>query len=339
MELSAQMEEAFQHWYESLEKDKSSGLPDWGPICTGLIMLERLIEDYTLDIEKHKTSNGAQIGRQGLPLAKKILNKFHIGMKLTSGEFGRTNRSSVPTAERLLLALQPLGLENLALDERYRVLTEMQERLIPTLMAYQEHFQVEATYDPSISTEKFIRQILSMGNSKTSGAIAQHLVGAKLELRFPSMEIPNHSASTADAPTERPGDFFVGDTVFHVTMAPQDLIFLKCKRNLVDKCRVYLLVPEKRMQQALRNAKMHELEDEIVIRSIESFVGQNIDELSMFSTDLLLQEIKKLVAVYNRRIKVERYAPEIQIGEISSDASSTKRWVINGQVFLEGFGE
>jgi hypothetical protein len=32
-------------------------------------------------------------------------------------------------------------------------------------------------------------------------------------------------------------------TVFHVTMAPQDLVFLKCRRNLGAGYRVYLLVP------------------------------------------------------------------------------------------------
>lgn len=339
MELDKPIEDAFKQWFDTLEIDINTGLPDWGPICTGLIVLERLIKDYVLDIEKHKTANGAQIGRQGLPLAKKILNKFQVGMKLTSGEFGRTNRSSIPTAERLLLALQPLGLENLPQNERNRILTELQERLIPTLMAYQEHFQVEMNYDPSISTEKFVRQILTKGSPKTSGAIAQHLVGAKLEMRFPDMEIPNHSASTADAPTERSGDFVIGDTVFHVTMAPQDLVFLKCKRNLVDNCRVYLLVPEKRVSQASRNAKIHELEDDIVIKSIESFVGQNIDELGRFSTELLLQEIRKLIVAYNRRIRVERYAPEIQIEEVHLETNVNEQWSMNSHPVLEDFGE
>src|SRR5450755_2323577 len=122
-------------------------------------------------------------------------------------------------------------------------------------------------------------------------------------------------------------------------MAPQDLVFLKCKRNLVDKCRVYLLVPEKRVSQALRNAKIHELEDDIVIRSIESFVGQNIDELGRFSTNLLLQEIKKLIVAYNRRIRVERYAPEIQIEEVHLETNVNEQWTMNSRPVLEDFGE
>src|SRR5690242_2713868 len=102
MELQEQVAEAYQRWYEGLEKDKSTELPDWGPVCTGLIILERLMADYTLDIDRHRTSNGAQIRGQGLPVANRILAKFDVAMKLTSGEFGRTNRSSVPTAEKLL---------------------------------------------------------------------------------------------------------------------------------------------------------------------------------------------------------------------------------------------
>lgn len=138
--------------------------------------------------------------------------------------------------------------------------------------------------------------------------------------------------STADAPTERSGDFIIGDTVFHVTMAPQDLVFLKCKRNLQAGYRVYLLIPEGRLQLALRKAKAFEIENDIVVKSIESFIGQNIDELEMFSTDLLTQELRRLIEVYNRRIQVERYAPELKIEEkISLDDDLSHSWIINDQ--------
>ncbi|MBV9688221.1 MAG: DUF4928 family protein [Ktedonobacteraceae bacterium] len=317
MELEERVARAYQRWYEGLEKGKSNSLPDWGPICTGLIILERLTADYTLDIEHHKTANGSQIRGQGLPLANRILAKFHVAMKLTSGEFGRTNRSSVPTAEKLLDALKPLHLEHLSKDERNQILTALQEKLLATLLTYSDHFQIEAQYEPAMSTEKFVRSVLAKATPKTSGAIAQHLVGAKLELRFPDIAISNHSASTADAPTERSGDFIIGDTVFHVTMAPQDLVFLKCRRNLGAGYRVYLLVPEGRVQLALRKAKLFELEDEMVVKSIESFVGQNIDELGNFSTDLLKQQLRKLIGIYNRRIQIERHAPELRIEEVS----------------------
>lgn len=311
--LEEKIRAAYEHWYESLEKDSSNGLPNWGPLCTGLIMLERLIKDYDLDIEHHKTSNGSQIRGQGLSLAHKIFAKFGISMKLNSGEFGRTNRSSVPTAEKLLNALKPLHLESLPVDERNRMLSQVQKRLLDALLMYSDHFQVNTQYNPAMSTEKFVKSVLAQGNAKTSGAIAQHLVGAKLELRFPHIKISNYSASTADAPTERSGDFIIGDTIFHVTMNPGDLIFPKCLNNLRAGYRVYLLVPEEHIRLTIRKAKLYGLADDIVVKSIESFIGQNIDELGQFSTELLQQELMKLIEIYNRRIQIERYAPEISI--------------------------
>ena len=327
---------AYTSWYEGLEKDKSNGLPDWGPVCTGLIILERLIANYTLDINHHRTANGAQIQGQGISSAKKILKKFDVPIKLTSGEFGRTNRSSVPTAEKLLNTLKSLHLEDKPKEERDFVLIWLQEKLLAILLRYTDHFQIEAQYHSAMSTEKFVRSVLSHGTPKTSGAIAQHLVGAKLELRFPDEEITNHVASAADASTDRSGDFTVGDTVFHVTMAPQDQLFLKCRRNLAAGCRVYLLIPESKLQSTHKKAQLYELEDDIVVKSIESFVGQNIDELGKFSTNLLRQQLRNLIEVYNRRVQVERYAPEIEIAEaLPIEDKQPRQWIMNDQVIIE----
>ena len=114
------------------------------------------------------------------------------------------------------------------------------------------------------------------------GPVAQHLVGAKLQLRFPTETISNESYSTADDQLGRPGDFFVGSTVFHVTVAPMPPVFDKCIKNLEDGYRVYLLVPERELSGARYNAE-NKAPGKIAVESIESFVGQNIEELSFFN--------------------------------------------------------
>ena|SRR5437667_12497455 len=98
-------------------------------------------------------------------------------------------------------------------------------------------------------------------------------------------------------------------------MAPGDLVYLKCKRNREAGLRIYLLVPERRLQEAIRRTRPHNLENEITVKSIESFVGQNIDELGKFSNKLLRQQIKDLIDAYNRRIQIECLAPELKIEE------------------------
>lgn len=55
------------------------------------------------------------------------------------------------------------------------------------------------------------------------GPAAQHLVGAKLALRFPDMKVSNASYSTADDQSGRLGDFQIGDTSFHVLEAKGQL--------------------------------------------------------------------------------------------------------------------
>ncbi|WP_134217370.1 DUF4928 family protein [Pelotomaculum sp. FP] len=84
----------------------------------------------------------------------------------------------------------------------------------------------------------------------------------------------------------RPGDFLVGDTAFHVTVAPMPAVYEKCKRNIEDGFRVYLLVPDRSLIGAKQNAETV-APGKITVESIEPFVGQNIEELSVFSKTLL----------------------------------------------------
>ena len=51
--------------------------------------------------------------------------------------------------------------------------------------------------------------------------MAQYLVGAKLSIRFPNIEIRNDISSTQDEISGSPGDFVVNDAAFHVTVAAQ----------------------------------------------------------------------------------------------------------------------
>jgi hypothetical protein len=135
------------------------------------------------------------------------------------------------------------------------------------------------------------------------GPLAQHLVGAKLELRFPKIAIGNESYSTADDQLGRPGDFCIGDTAFHVTVAPMPALYEKCRKNVDDGFRVYLLVPDRTLSGARQNADLI-LPGKIAVESIESFVSQNIEELSDFSKQKLAAGFRQLIETYNKRVDV-----------------------------------
>ncbi len=99
----------------------------------------------------------------------------------------------------------------------------------------------------------------------------------------------------------RSGDFKVGDTAFHVTISPMTGIFTKCKRNVEEGLRVYLLVPDSWVA-SVRLSANEVAPGKISVESIESFVSQNIDELSTFSQEKLANEFYQLLRIYNERV-------------------------------------
>jgi hypothetical protein len=157
-------------------------------------------------------------------------------------------------------------------------------------------------FDPKLSTWLTIKQLLAEAKREgKAGYVAQHLVGAKLQLRFPNITISNESASTADKPTNRQGDFTIGDTVFHVTVAPMQAVFEKCKQNLTEGLKVYLLVPDGKLAAARQMAEEF-CNGHIAVESLESFVSQNIEEISSFSSHQLKTNISNLIKLYNQRV-------------------------------------
>jgi hypothetical protein len=93
----------------------------------------------------------------------------------------------------------------------------------------------------------------------------------------------------------------VGTTAFHVTVAPMPGVYERCRENLERGLRVYLLVPEQKLIGARQNSETVAA-GRIAVESIESFVSQNIEELSAFSGEQLADQFRQLLETYNRRV-------------------------------------
>ncbi len=84
---------------------------------------------------------------------------------------------------------------------------------------------LEVEFDFSDSTTEFITKIIATAKERNqAGPVAQHLIGAKLALRFQDLEVENHSYTTADKQLGRKGDFQIQDAIFHVTVEKSLLI-------------------------------------------------------------------------------------------------------------------
>ena len=113
----------------------------------------------------------------------------------------------------MLAALETLGLESLDKDERNFTLDDLQKFLVGKVQEYHNRQRIRFTFDPAASTRQSVQDILSLSREAgKEGPVAQYLIGAKLEMRFPEIEVKNDSYSTADDQLGRAGDFLMGDT-------------------------------------------------------------------------------------------------------------------------------
>jgi len=291
----------FDGWYKSLPVRKASGGPARGTIALALQVLDRLKADYNLDLESHRADGKAQLKGAGPGNLSRILKSFgEIREFLKEG--GRTNRGGPGDIGPMLNTLKSAGLEKLSKVERQECLTEMQAYLVDRIKEFHSRLRLEFVFDSSKSTWSIIHELFSVARENgKEGPVAQYLVGAKLQLRFSDMVITNESYSTADVQLGRQGDFYIGDTAFHVTVAPMQPVFEKCKRNIQGGYRTYLLVPDAMLAGARQTAELM-LPEQIAVESIESFVSLNIEELSRFTKPGLLSGLRNLLEVYNQRV-------------------------------------
>ena len=168
-------------------------------------------------------------------------------------------------------------------------------------------------FDPIQSTWHLIHKLLKQAAIKGKAqGFAQHLVGAKLQLRFPEVTVVNQPTSAADNQTHRPGDFLIGDTAFHVTVSPMPSVFNKCLDNIFHGYKPFLLVPDDKLIGSRQNASQF-FNKNISVESIESFVSQNIDEISIFKKDNLTKSVKDLIEIYNHRVDEVEYDKSLMI--------------------------
>ncbi|MDD5642640.1 MAG: DUF4928 family protein [Syntrophales bacterium] len=160
--------------------------------------------------------------------------------------------------------------------------------------------KIKFNYNSKVTSWKLIHDLLELAmKKKKEGPFAKYLIGSSLQLTFPDLAIDN----TTYAP-DNPNilfDYHVGDTVFNIKTAPIFHIYEKCQRNIEKGLRVYLIVPEEKLPLARENVE-EIAAGRITVESIESFVSQNLEELSNFSKDLLAHGFYRLLKTYNERV-------------------------------------
>lgn len=260
------------------------------------------------------TAGGGQVKGAGAAAVRKILTRHGIDAILAK-EGGRTSRGNLGHMYRYVDLLNDLdrdGLVDLVAIEEFWV-----AKVRDVLAA--KPFKLKL--DPNrglrsvirdLLTQAILRQKSARGRTDT-GAVLQHLVGAKLARVIQPGSIQHNSYSTADAPTARQGDFEVGDTVVHVTTAPGSAVIARCQQNLDDGFHPLLITLPERVAVATGLAEDAGIGDRFDILDVEQFLVLNLYEWRRFHTGNRRETLDDIISRYNEIVDDVETDPGLQI--------------------------
>jgi hypothetical protein len=243
----------------------------------------------------------------------------HDETRVLAAEGGRTSRGTVTLARELAKILNDHGADYFNLNPRgqRKVRDDLQGWVVgKARVDFFNRLRITAELDTTAPMSRNIEVLLTAAQARGgngAGAVAQHLVGAKLKLRFPSAEVHNESYTTADLQTARPGDFWVGDTAIHVTMSPSERLAERCAANVSNKLRPMVLVPGNRVEAARQLVENAGLGSKVDVQAVEQFVGANIQEMGSFSAVGISEQLAQLLTLYNERVNHAENDKSLQI--------------------------
>lgn len=290
-------------WYES--KRSRKGSVNTNIMCVGVAIAELLKNDFPLTDDIVKSEKKSQVRGLSGGMISRVLKEHGEEQEFTS-EGGRTSRGTLPAAQELANILNKLFPSGLTKNERATIANMLEGYFVRRIQ--QDYFakqRMKVDIDPNKPVSGIVADILRTARSrsdKPAGIVAQHLVGAKLELRFPGLDIGRDKVNAADQQTNRQGDFQLGNTAFHVTMSPMQKLIARAQENIREGFRPIMLVPYDKVQFAVGLFDSEGLGNRVGVQSIESFVGTNVEEMGAFSATDIREGVAWFIRRYNERI-------------------------------------
>ena len=294
---------AAKSWYEG-ERAKSGSI-NTNVMNAGLIVSRMMADGMPITDERLYSEGKSQVrGLSGSTISK-ILEQ-HGETRVFTREGGRTSRGTI-----FLAAAFRDVLNNTQVNENEPVdaaLVSNQLEAFFTQCVRLDYFdkqRITVDLDYSKPVSSVVSDILKAAaerSDKPTGAVLQHLIGAKLQLRFPDVKIGNDRANAADLHTDREGDFQVGTTAFHVTTAPMEKLITRCVENKRTGYRPVILTLESKVIAARQMADNVGMSEQIAVQAAETFIGNNIEEIAIYDGDKIREGLARLIRTYNTRI-------------------------------------
>lgn len=267
-----------------------------------------------LDANALITEGSGQVLGLGKGAVQRILNDHGITQVLAE-EGGRTSRGSIGVMRAYVTFLNGLRIKKAG------VLDEVEAWWIDRI---KEHFSAKPfrlRFDAAKGLQAIIQDLLAQAKKRQQessgmmyqGAMLQHLVGAKLDLALPELDITHNGFSVADAVSDRAGDFVIDDSIIHITTSPGEAVIRKCQRNLEGGAKPIILTVADGVSVAKGLAGNAGLAGRIDIMDAEQFLAANLHELTFFKTSERKTTLEKLIETYNRIVSENETDPSLRI--------------------------
>ncbi|MGC1782068.1 MAG: DUF4928 family protein [Acidobacteriaceae bacterium] len=286
-----------------------------GPISVALVVTQHAkTMGLPLDPATLITEGGGQVLGLGKGAVQSILKRHGID-RVLAAEGGRTSRGSLNNMREYVAFLN-------SLSQKGKVNLEAIEAFwIDRVHEFFAGKPFKIRLDASRSLRTVVRDVIGQAEERQktahgvyyAGAVLQHLVGAKLDCALGQGHLEHNSFSTADAPNERAGDFFLGDVAIHVTTSPGEAVIERCRENLNDGHRPILVTVQRGLSVAEGLAINVGLADRIDIFEIEQFVALNLYELAKFAAEGRKTAVTDLVTRYNDIVDEFETDPSLKI--------------------------
>lgn len=309
-------------WYEG-ERAKSGSI-NTNVMNAGLIVSRMMADGMPITDERLYSEGKSQVrGLSGTTISR-ILEQ-HGETRVFTREGGRTSRGTIFLAAAfrdVLNSTQVNGNEPVDVALVSNRLEAFFTQCVRLDYFDKQRIAVDLDYSkPVASVVSDILNAAAERSDKPTGAVLQHLIGAKLQLRFPDVKIGSDRANAADLHTDREGDFQVGTTAFHVTTAPMEKLISRCVENKRAGYRPVILTLESKVIAARQMADNVGMSEQIAVQAAETFIGNNIEEIATYDGDKIREGLAMLIRTYNARINTIEIDKSLMIDE--------PRWIVN----------
>lgn len=320
--LAEQYLNAAKVWYEN--QRAKNGSINTNVMNVGLVVSRMIADGIPIDDSRLYSEGKSQVrGLSGSTIAK-ILEQ-HGEVRLFTREGGRTSRGTIHLAVSFRNAINdvnPYPREGLDTNHISFLLEDFFKDCVR--IDYFDKQRITVDIETTKPVSSIISDILDAAaerSDKPTGVVLQHLIGAKLQLRFPEIEIGLDRANAADMQTDREGDFQVGTTAFHVTTAPMEKLISRCVENKRSGYRPVILTLESKVLAARQMAENVGMSEQISVQASEMFIGTNIEEIAIYDGDKIREGVARLIRTYNERIENIEIDKSLMIDE--------PKWVVN----------